>query len=98
MNWWIAVLFAIGSVCFVVGPFPGYVQLVGSGADGITFFVGSLFFISAALLQALSSEDRGPATIVPTSRAGSSWRASRVIQIDSRWSSSVHWASNVVLP
>ena len=51
-TWWIAVLFAIGSACFLVGPFPGYVQLVGSAADGITFFVGSLFFTSAALLQA----------------------------------------------
>lgn len=54
-TWWIAILFAIGSICFVVGPFPGYVQLVGSSADGITFFVGSLFFTSAALLQALQS-------------------------------------------
>ena len=44
-------LFAIGSACFLVGPFPGYLQLVGSAADGITFFVGSIFFTSAALLQ-----------------------------------------------
>jgi hypothetical protein len=64
-TWWIAVLFAIGSVCFVVGPFPGYVQLVGSAADGITFFVGSLFFTSAALLQAMqaSASDRLPTLI-----------------------------------
>lgn len=54
-TWWIAVLFAIGSACFVVGPFPGYVQLVGSAADGITFFVGSLFFTVAALLQGLEA-------------------------------------------
>lgn len=57
---WIAILFAIGSILFLVGPFPGYLQLVGSEADGITFFVGSLFFTSAALLQArqASQEDR----------------------------------------
>lgn len=55
----IAILFAIGSICFVIGPFPGYVQLVGSAADGITFFVGSLFFTSAALLQAMQSS-QGP--------------------------------------
>jgi len=60
--WWIGVLFAIGSICFLVGPFPGFVQLVGSAADGTVFFVGSLFFTSAALIQYLeaANADRGP--------------------------------------
>ena len=49
--WWIGVLFAIGSACFLVGPFPGFVELVGSRVDGIVFFVGSIFFTSAAALQ-----------------------------------------------
>jgi hypothetical protein len=49
--WWIGVLFAIGSTCFLVGPFPGLVELVGSEIDGVVFFVGSLFFTSAAALQ-----------------------------------------------
>jgi hypothetical protein len=48
---WIAAGFAIGSVCFVVGPFPGYEQLVGQGADAVTFFVGSIFFTGAAGLE-----------------------------------------------
>jgi len=47
----IAILFAIGAACFVIGPLPGYLQHVGSSADGVTFFVGSIFFTSAALLQ-----------------------------------------------
>jgi hypothetical protein len=51
----VGILFAIGSLCFLVAPFPGYVQLVGSSADGITFFVGSIFFTSAALLQFLTT-------------------------------------------
>jgi hypothetical protein len=55
-TWWIGVLFAIGSICFFVGPFPGFVELVGSAVDGVVFFVGSLFFTSAALLQAVTSE------------------------------------------
>jgi hypothetical protein len=50
-TWWIGVLFAVGSVCFLVGPFPGFVELVGSRIDGIVFFVGSIFFTSAAALQ-----------------------------------------------
>src|SRR5205809_12257 len=40
---WIAAGFATGSACFFIGPFPGFVQLVGQGADGIVFFVGSVF-------------------------------------------------------
>jgi hypothetical protein len=54
--WWTGVLFAIGSTCFLVGPLPGFVELVGSAADGAVFFVGSIFFTSAALLQAFEAE------------------------------------------
>jgi hypothetical protein len=54
-TWWIAVLFAIGSTCFLVGPFPGFVELVGSEVDGVVFFVGSIFFTSAATLQLVST-------------------------------------------
>ena len=48
---WIAVGFAVGSACFFVGPFPGFVQLVGPGADGVVFFAGSIFFTLAAGLE-----------------------------------------------
>jgi len=41
----------IGSACFILGPFPGYLSWVGFRADAMTFFVGSIFFTSAALLQ-----------------------------------------------
>src|SRR5437868_4249987 len=57
-GWWTGVLFAIGSACFLVGPFPGFVELVGSTVDGAVFFVGSVFFTSAALIQALDAERR----------------------------------------
>jgi hypothetical protein len=62
-SWWIGVLFAIGSTCFLVAPFPGFEQLVGSGTDGMVFFVGSVFFTSAAALQWLETinADPGPA-------------------------------------
>jgi ABC-type transport system substrate-binding protein len=33
------------------GPFPGYVQLVGESADGVTFFVGSILFTAGGALQ-----------------------------------------------
>ena len=47
----IAVGFAVGSACFFIGPFPGFVQLVGFGADGVVFFAGSVFFTLAAALE-----------------------------------------------
>ena len=47
----IAAGFAVGSVCFMIGPFPGVVQLVGVGADAVIFFVGSLCFTFAAGLE-----------------------------------------------
>ena len=39
-----ALCFALGSTCFLIGPFPGYASLVGDAADAITFFVGSILF------------------------------------------------------
>jgi hypothetical protein len=48
---WMALLFAVGSACFFVGPFPGYAQLVGATADALTFFAGSLLFTAGGALQ-----------------------------------------------
>ena len=53
--WWMAVLFAVGSACFVVASIPGVVQLVGSALDAGIYFVGSIFFTSAATIQWLTS-------------------------------------------
>jgi hypothetical protein len=47
----IAAGFALGSLCFIVGPFPGVVQLVGPGADAVIFFVGSILFTFAASVE-----------------------------------------------
>ena len=46
-----AISFAVGSLCFLIGPFPGYVDLVGPGADAVTFFVGSIFFTLGGAFQ-----------------------------------------------
>jgi hypothetical protein len=56
--WWIATLFIIGSTCFALGAFPPYANWVGATTVGITYFVGSLFFTSAALLQFQQSDGR----------------------------------------
>ena len=48
---WMAMFFALGSTCFLIGPFPGYAQLVGESADAVTFFVGSVLFTIGGGLQ-----------------------------------------------
>lgn len=50
LNWWIGLLFAGGSLCFVLGPIPSYAHAVGAGLDALTYFVGSLFFTTAGYL------------------------------------------------
>ena len=59
---WMALLFAAGSACFLVGPFPGYAQLVGATAVAVTFFVGSILFTGGGAVQSwLAFPDRGSA-------------------------------------
>ena len=46
-----ALLFALGSLCFVLGSVPLYFDHVDATVVGLTFFVGSVLFTSAATLQ-----------------------------------------------
>jgi hypothetical protein len=57
-----ALFFALGSACFLVGPFPGYARLVGAEADGLTFFIGSILFTAGGATQTLIAlpERRSP--------------------------------------
>jgi len=54
-DWWVAAFFAIGSSCFILGSTPAYSSLVGTEADNVTYFIGSIFFTTAAWLQVLVS-------------------------------------------
>jgi hypothetical protein len=56
LNMAIACLFMVGSVCFVVGSIPAYLNAVGGIVDGITYFVGSIFFTSASFLQLVQAQ------------------------------------------
>ena len=49
--WWIGVLFAVGSACFALGALPFYADGVGTNVDDLTYFIGSIFFTSAAFCQ-----------------------------------------------
>lgn len=60
LGWWIAVLFMVGSLCFAIGSVPGFAALAPTEVVGVVFFVGSLFFTSAAygqFVQAIGDAD-----------------------------------------
>jgi hypothetical protein len=59
-DWWIGMLFAVGSFLFGLGTVPGYVNAVGAVPDAVTFFIGSLFFTSAGFLQYREAVDAAP--------------------------------------
>ncbi|HEY5358535.1 MAG TPA: hypothetical protein VIJ82_12825 [Streptosporangiaceae bacterium] len=59
-GWWIAVLFAVGSLLFALGALPGYASAVGTRWDAATFFIGSLFFTAAGFLTYREAVDAGP--------------------------------------
>ena len=58
-SWWMGVLFALGAACFAVAALPGVVTVVGSGPDGVVYFVGSVLFTTAAAIQWRLTGGRG---------------------------------------
>ncbi len=65
LNTAVALLFVVGSACFVLGSVPGYLDAVGGSADGLTFFVGSIFFTTASAGQLLQVQTPALATASP---------------------------------
>ena len=61
IGWWIGVLFMVGSACFALASLPGFASRANAPTVGTTYFVGSVFFTSAALLQHLQTiHAKGP--------------------------------------
>src|SRR5262244_456007 len=67
-GWWIAVLFAIGSLLFAIGSVPAYASAVGAIGDTVTYFVGSLFFTAASFLSYREAVDAAPGAMNPAQR------------------------------
>jgi hypothetical protein len=57
-DWWMGVLFAIGSTCFALASFASQWASVTRPGIGVTFFVGSVFFTTAAFVQLRTSATR----------------------------------------
>ena len=43
--------FAVGSLCFFIGALPWYANWIGDVGTNLTFFIGSIFFTTAAFIQ-----------------------------------------------
>ncbi|MET7686321.1 hypothetical protein [Streptomyces sp. NPDC005423] len=69
-GWWIGVLFAIGSLLFALGVVPAYAAAMGVRADGLSFFIGSIFFTAAGFLQYREAVDAAPAAARPRGHRG----------------------------
>jgi hypothetical protein len=56
---WMALCFALGSICFLIAPIALYAKLVGAGADSATYFAGSIpFTLGGAIQSAMALVDR----------------------------------------
>ena len=76
-TWWTAVLFLVGSACFAAAAIPGLGSIVAADVLAAVFFVGSLFFTSAAFLQYLQAAG-APASLASGSRIPLGWTSARV--------------------
>ena len=74
-QWWTGVLFAVGSLCFLVAALASLWSSASRATIGITFFAGSIFFTSAAVLQHGTAirEVSGPLPAPATLRHPSTW-------------------------
>ena len=52
--------FALGALCFVLGPLNGYGNAVGANADALTFFIGSILFTLGGATQCLLAVPERP--------------------------------------
>ena len=76
IGWWIGVLFAAGSIGFALGSFPVYADRVGTHADDLTYFIGSIFFTTAAFLQYVETVTTNP----EIGSVGRRWRRLLVVE------------------
>jgi hypothetical protein len=76
--------FAIGSLCFLAGALPSYAAWAGAVGTNLTFFVGSIFFTAAALIQLVLSGRRPP--------RGDTYRADRA----DWWAAAIQFAGTLL--
>jgi len=92
----IGALFMIGSSCFALGSLPLYFDRVAASTDAWTFFVGSIFFTSAAYLQ---YREAGAAPLGPEDGAPTPGGIGRFVSFSPRrldwWATSVQFVGTI---
>ena len=75
LTWWIAVLFMLGSLCFIAGSVMviSFENIFSSFMINLTFFIGSLFFTSAAYSQLLEVMNADITTKIYLQEKNSPW-------------------------
>ncbi|MFN8034741.1 MAG: hypothetical protein U0V73_02255 [Acidimicrobiia bacterium] len=76
------VLYAVGAACFVLGSLPPYFEHVDPTATALTFFVGSIFFTTAATFQVRA--DRVTAPLFSSDAGRVEW-----------WSDALQWVGTL---
>lgn len=94
---WMGGLFAIGSVCFALGSLPAYFDTVSASVTAWTFFVGSIFFTTAAYLQ-YHETTTAPTGLLKQSGDPRGWKA--LVHWDARridwWASAIQFAGTIM--
>jgi hypothetical protein len=90
-GWWIAVLFAIGSLLFALGSVSAYASAVGARWDTVTYFIGSLFFTAASFLSYREAVDAAPSGQHPAHRRFFTYQPGRI----DWWSTAVQLVGTV---
>ncbi len=106
LAWWIGVLFAIGSICFALGSFPPYAIDVGTTADNLTYFIGSIFFTTASFLQYYEAAStptsldmprrRGPRALLTVQHHRIDWWAAIIQFVGTLWFNRTTFSALVV--
>jgi hypothetical protein len=87
-------LFMIGSFCFALGSIPAYSDHVSVATVGWTFFVGSIFFTSAAFLQfheAMTAPEAAGDAPAPHEQRIAAWAPHRI----DWWSSAIQFVGTL---
>ncbi len=90
-GWWIAILFAIGSLLFALGSVPAYAGAAGARWDTVTYFAGSVFFTTAAFLSYREAVDAAPPGRNPAHRRFFTWQPGRI----DWWATAVQFAGTL---
>jgi hypothetical protein len=106
MAWWIGILFALGSICFALGSFPLYATGVGTNADNLTYFIGSIFFTTASFLQYFEvvstdpsverTHRRGPRSLLRVEHHRIDWWAAAIQFVGTLWFNVTTYSALVV--